>query len=134
MKTASRTAPIRAGAASKTAAAALASSPDDSQSRWWPIIIVLVVACTFGRICGNEFVGWDDPHTIASNPNFNPPTLAGLLYHWTHAHEALYVPITYSVWWLLALGAYVQTPDAARLHLNPWIFHAASVAAHAGAA
>jgi hypothetical protein len=63
------------------------------------------------------------------NPHLNPPTLAGLKFHWTHAWQELYVPLTYTAWWLLATIAGVKNADGS-VGLNPWIFHGANLLAH----
>src|ERR1700733_6640765 len=99
-------------------------------SRWVPTILLIV--CTLiamGNLARNEFVSWDDSFNIYHNPHFNPPTLAGVAAYWAHPAYGLYIPLTYTLWGLLAMVAQVP-PDAQGVSLNPWIFHLASIALH----
>ncbi len=89
------------------------------------ILIVLALA-TFGRIIGNGFVVWDDPQTISRNPWFNPPTLDSLGRAWREPAMDLWVPVTYTTWWLTAL--FSQPPDPAAYHALNLLLHAAAVA------
>jgi len=89
---------------------------------------MVITALALAPVCRNEFVEWDDSQTISANPNFNPPTFRGLANHWTSSHQALYVPITYTVWWLIAQIAQTQSPEG--MLLNPWIFHTANLLIH----
>jgi hypothetical protein len=41
------------------------------------------------------------------------------------------VPLTYTLWGVLAGVAYLDQPDEQGIRLNPWVFHGASVAVHA---
>ena len=46
-------------------------------------------------------------------------------------HLYLYVPATYTAWWLLAqVGADVRCADESGATLNPWVFHAANLLMH----
>src|SRR5829696_161829 len=102
----------------------------------WPkrLLIALAVAAAFGRLGAHEFTGWDDPPTIYANPSFNPPRLANLPWYWTawgeRASMGLYVPLTYTLWGLLAHVAYLDTPDAGGVRLNPFVYHTANVVLH----
>jgi hypothetical protein len=104
------------------------------RSRWPAVLIVLAVVVVFGRIAGHEFLWWDDQQTIHHNPHLNPPTAAGLVWHWRHPHMGLYVPVTQTAWWLIAQVAYVNEPDPMGIRLNPWLYHAASILVHAASA
>jgi tetratricopeptide (TPR) repeat protein len=44
----------------------------------------------------------------------------------------LYIPVTYSVWGILAAAARLDAPDQFGIALNPWLFHAASLIVHVG--
>lgn len=72
---------------------------------------------------GHEFSSWDDLVNTALNPHVNPPSLEGTLFFWRHAYMDMYIPVTYTLWALLA-----------RIALEPWLFHATSLALHAAAA
>lgn len=96
------------------------------------VAIVLLVAATYPGLLTHRFTTWDDALTIAGNPNFNPPTLDGLAWHWANAHMSLYVPLTYTAWWIVAwLGSLFVAPGSP---LPAWPFALTNVAIHAGAA
>jgi tetratricopeptide (TPR) repeat protein len=101
----------------------------------WAIRLLLLAAivAAFGRSVANDFVDWDDSGLIYQNPNLNPPTLRGLEHHWNPLNQdnvGMYDPLVYTVWWGLAQGAELQTPDVSGAKLNPQIFHAANLALH----
>ena len=98
-----------------------------SRDRVAVIAIALLTLLSYYPVTTADFTTWDDNHTVSANPNLNPPTLAGLAHHWTHAHHSLYVPVTSTVWWTIALAA--RSSDA----LNPWIFHCANLLLHIAA-
>lgn len=122
-----------------------ASSP---RTRAFALLLAAATIVAFGRVVTHEFTIWDDPHTIAQNPSFRPPTVAGVLDYWrlfepptaetgqvVHHAYGLWVPLTYTVWGALAAIAQVRDPSAAGgVELNPYVFHAANVALHAGSA
>ena len=91
-----------------------------------PVAFALLI---FGRAALFEFVNFDDDKLIYANQNVAAPTLEGLKFHWTQFHSYLYIPMTYSAWWLLAHVAMVQ--NGTDFTLNPWIFHGANVFFHA---
>jgi hypothetical protein len=92
-------------------------------------LLIVATAVVFGRIVTHEFVGWDDPDTIAVNARLRPPSWQGVAWYWTHPAHGLYVPLTYSAWSALATVAQTRTAQAS-IELNPWLFHAASVLVH----
>lgn len=87
------------------------------------LILIAAVAAAFGRVVGHELSGWDDLVNTVLNPHVNPPSVEGTLHFWCHAYMDMYIPVTYTLWALLA-----------RVALEPWLFHATSLALHAGAA
>lgn len=101
-------------------------------SRLHPILIAGLIVLTLlamGPVVSNEFVSWDDYETLRDNPSFNPPSLAGLLRCWKEPFMSLYVPVTYTGWAALATIAQTE-PDDTGTRLNPYVFHAASLAVH----
>jgi tetratricopeptide (TPR) repeat protein len=93
-------------------------------------ILILLTIVVFSPVAGHEFTSWDDELTIARNPRFNPPTVAGALYYWRHPHMQLYVPVTYSVWALVAAVATRTAPGGAYAILEPAAFHLVNLALH----
>src|SRR6266498_3640415 len=69
-------------------------------------LIVLVTGAAFWRVWlgsllgtgSYDFVEWDDPQTIAANPDFNPPNVTHLLRYWRAPYLDLYIPMTYTAW------------------------------------
>jgi protein O-mannosyl-transferase len=102
------------------------------------LALFITVVMVFGRLCVSEFTWYDDPGTVHHNPSLNPPTLQKVGLYWTsfgrHAPLGLYIPLTYTVWSGLAKVSYIDRPDEAGIHLNPWVFHSANVVIHALAA
>jgi protein O-mannosyl-transferase len=97
----------------------------------WRAALLLAVLVSFAPLYRAEFTQWDDRYNIVENPRLNPPTWAGVAYHWTHTAYDLYIPVTYTAWAGLAWLGYVAEPDAVGSHLNPYLFHAANVLLHA---
>ena len=95
-------------------------------------LIAIVVLVAFGRLLHADFTNWDDAHTVVENSDFAPPTAKTFVSLWTKPCAHLYVPVTYSVWWMLAKFSYA-TVDGKIIH-NPHVFHVANIAMHAAAA
>lgn len=105
-----------------------------SNASWLaPLIIVLAVVGTYWSACGGDFTNWDDQMNVTENPNLNPPTGAGLINIWKRPYEHLYIPLTYTLWWLLAHVARLDAPDPNGIWLNPYLFHLANLSLHIGA-
>ncbi|MDM7914536.1 MAG: hypothetical protein QUU85_04620 [Candidatus Eisenbacteria bacterium] len=95
------------------------------------LVLAALVVAVFAPILANGFTWWDDDVTIHQNPRMNPPTLEGVAWYWGHAEQAIYIPLTQTVWGILA--AVARRPggaDEAGIALAPWVFHAASLLAH----
>jgi hypothetical protein len=92
------------------------------------------VALVFLPMLMNDFVEWDDAALILINPRFNPPTIASMAWYWAHPFATLYQPLAVMIWGVLAKIGYVATPDQFGGHMNPYLFHLASLLLHAAAA
>jgi hypothetical protein len=105
------------------------SWPTASVCRW---VIAVATLLVLGQVCIHEFNSMDDDFTLYDNPTFNPPTISKVLSSWNprNAEHSLWIPVTYTVWGVLASMAWMDRPDDLGLHLNPWIFHSASVLFH----
>src|SRR5688572_10567248 len=77
-------------------------------------------------LCGHEFTNWDDDKTVRGNPDFNPPSLAGVMRYWREPFMDLYVPVTYVVW--AGVAAVAHEPGKG---LDPHVFHTFNVLLHA---
>jgi tetratricopeptide (TPR) repeat protein len=95
----------------------------------WLLPVVAAMAA-FWPVLACDFTSWDDPFNVAKNPLLNPPTLYGLGLFWTRPFMAIYIPLTYTAWALIALVARTDAPDPQGIWLNPYIFHAANLAVH----
>lgn len=95
-----------------------------------PAVLLLITAAVLWPVCVHEFTDWDDTLNVTQNPYLNPPTLAGLAHFWPHPYSHEYIPLSYTVWWVLAHLARLQTPDAAGVWLDPYIFHTANLLVH----
>jgi tetratricopeptide (TPR) repeat protein len=108
------------------------SIPATSHTGGWAAVTILLVATlvTFAPVCWNDFTTWDDNLNVSHNPYLNPPSFAGAAHFWVAPHMYLYIPVTYTVWSLIAAAARLDVPDAAGIWLNPTIFHAANLLVH----
>ncbi|MGQ0721292.1 MAG: tetratricopeptide repeat protein [Candidatus Eiseniibacteriota bacterium] len=89
----------------------------------------------YARTTAYEFVIWDDQANIYANPRMAADSPGGAAAFWREPVGGLYVPVTYTAWWLLArLAGTVTRPG---VHPGPIVdpapFHAANVLAHAAA-
>ena len=101
------------------------------------IALAAAIALAMGRICVHDFAGWDDDLTLYRNPRLNPPTVANVFAYWREWRDAeldIYIPVTQTVWAALARIGYVTVPDERGIHLNPYVFHTASLLVHICAA
>jgi tetratricopeptide (TPR) repeat protein len=110
---------------------------DSRQARprmlWMRLFLLGLILLAFGRTLANEFVDWDDSVLVYQNPNFNPPTMKGLLAGWNPrnpSNTGMYDPLVFSTWWVIAQGAQINTPDILGATLNPLPFHAANLLVH----
>src|SRR4051812_36717113 len=110
--------------------------PSLAKSRlWWkaPVAVAVLIFATiaaYGRICGHDFTWWDDPMTIHHNARFNPPSAQLIRETWVKPVDGLYAPVTYSYWGALAFLAETDRTDDLGIHLNPRVYHVASLALH----
>jgi hypothetical protein len=106
-----------------------------TQRRRTTILLILLstaVGVTFIPVLRHGFVNWDDQAQLYQNPDFNPPTVAKVMRYWREPHMQLYLPLTYSVWGVVAAAAYeVDAPDG--VHLKPVWFHVTNLIVHVAA-
>ena len=95
--------------------------------RLLPAIGVAVLALVvMAPLCGHDFTNWDDDKTVRGNPDFNPPSFAGVTRYWREPFMDLYVPVTYMVWAVVAGVAHEPSRG-----LDPHVFHTFNVLLHA---
>jgi Tfp pilus assembly protein PilF len=91
-----------------------------------PLLLLIVVFAVFSPVLRNDFVNWDDQSEILENPSFNPVTIAGLTWNFSHTRLTLYMPVTYVTWGVVAAVA-PRTPAGL---LKPAAFHGLSLGLH----
>jgi Tfp pilus assembly protein PilF len=105
--------------------------------RWIsPLILLFLVLGVFSPLLKCDFVDWDDRETIALNPAFNPPNFGEIAHCWSvsNPQRSLYVPLTYTMWGVLAEISPRNAPDENGITLSPARFHLANIFMHAGSA
>ena len=100
---------------------------------WVAAAVGLVTFAVFFSVLKHWFVFWDDDVYILSNPELNPPTLAGLSKIWGnpwHGYNQFFVPINYTLWWVIAHFASIPgAPNTRAIFLAP-AFHAINLFSH----
>lgn len=104
-----------------------------SKQNWHLWLLLACVIAVYFPVCGHEFVSADDPYVILNNPAIAQPDMGSLKQIWRNPDPGLYIPVTYTLWWLLALIGRVRDDTGAML-LNPWVFHIANLIVHSVAA
>ena len=107
------------------------SVPASRGTLWAALALIAIAAIAFGPVLGHPFIeSWDDSPAILVNPSYNPPTLGKLVHYWVPPpRDTFYVPVTYTIWGLLAMASRSSAPPG--LPFNPAFFYAANLAAHA---
>jgi hypothetical protein len=93
-------------------------------------IIVLVTSAFLWPVMRCDFVNIDDPQTVSQNPLLTPPSVHGLIHIWTHAAMGLYVPVTYTVWSIIAFFCPEPLLPNEPMQLDPALFHGANLLLH----
>lgn len=103
------------------------------------LIVGFVLVLTFGvfvRTVNHDFIIWDDDRNIYENAYISRFSTDGIPHFWKNSFEGLYIPLTYTVWSLLAYNAGEKvnlgagpTPivSAAKFHLANVFLHLGSV-------
>jgi tetratricopeptide (TPR) repeat protein len=65
-------------------------------------ILISLTVIVFSPVLIAGYIRLDDYTHILDNPNLQRPSLAGLSAIWTQHYFGLYIPVTYSIWWLYA--------------------------------
>ncbi|HKV89754.1 MAG TPA: hypothetical protein VJQ43_00980, partial [Thermoplasmata archaeon] len=103
-----------------------ADSAPSSRAVPWAILAAAVLA-VFGRTLGFPFLDWDDPTAVTENPLLHPPSLETLGRIWSAPWSGLYVPVSFTAWWIEMRVSLLL--DAARAP-DPRVFHAGLLLLH----
>jgi len=98
------------------------------------LLIIGAVILFFWPVSNATFITYDDLPNIAQNPRMNPATWASIPLYWTAPYLSLYVPLTYTIWTLLAMMSHTAKPDEIGLHIDASSFHAVNLLLHVAAA
>lgn len=93
------------------------------------LTVTLAVAAVFLPVTGFEFLSYDDSLNVYENSLITDFSWASLRRFWGGPYEGLYIPLTYSLWGVLAdlSGLFAAGPGSP---LNPVFFHAANLLIH----
>ena len=90
------------------------------------LLVVVISVWTYQDALEHDFVGWDDDINIYENPFLPGVGEEKMARFWEKPFQNLYIPITYSTWFLLARpGAPSEEPG-----LDPLPYHFANLVLH----
>ncbi|HEX4795441.1 MAG TPA: tetratricopeptide repeat protein [Humisphaera sp.] len=102
------------------------------------ILVMLLIAASaiaaLWPVCSHGFVSYDDLQNVALNPRMNPPTLHSLMRFWTGPYIWMYIPLTYTVWFVLACISQTGGLDETGIRINASAFHTLNLLLHIVAA
>src|SRR5579864_6377037 len=100
---------------------------------WFSLLIAGLTFAVFAPVLRHAFLFWDDSVFILRNEDLNPPRAEGLARIWGHplaGYHQFYVPVTYTVWWMVAHVARAAGANGGPSVLVPMPFHALNLAFH----
>ena len=96
--------------------------------------LILVTAVVYGRCAGFDYVHWDDQLHVYQNPYLAAFNAENLKRFWAKPYEGLYIPLSYTVYALIARSARMTHFDPAvtsvQTTINPHPFHAVNILVH----
>jgi hypothetical protein len=84
-----------------------------------PALVVVASLAAYLQTCWFEFVNWDNDVHLYENPYLNPVSWSHLGHLWTNTYDAVYIPLTYTVYSLVGW-----------LSMEPGGFHLVNVLLH----
>ena len=93
--------------------------------------IAALVLLVFGPSLAGQWVGFDDQLHVTENPRLAPASWGNLLWLWTHPYESLFIPVSYTVYWLeVAVSRWAGGLPATAVP-GPLLFRGVSLILHA---
>lgn len=108
-------------------------SPDDlnegrpPRPAWAAVAVLALAALALSPVVFADFIRFDDYGHILENGNLSPTSLTSLTRFWSGSYFSLYIPLTYSLWWLTAAGVHALGQT---LRQAAWAFHGVNLALH----
>ncbi|NTV13196.1 MAG: tetratricopeptide repeat protein [Desulfobulbaceae bacterium] len=94
----------------------------------WPWLVVIVPLLVLFPLCGYDFITFDDPVNVSGNIFLSHFSWANLLYFWQGTYEFLYIPLTYTIWGMVAIISQLVHGDGSSL--DPHLFHGLNLLIH----
>src|SRR5438552_134960 len=94
-------------------------------------LLILMTFVVFWQVHSYEFVLWDDGLHVFENPYFQSLTFNNILALWREPYAELYIPLTYTLWALVAAASWGRTTNATGgAPLDPRFFHTLNLLMH----
>ena len=98
-------------------------SPEEASSARALVLLLALTALVFSPVLFADFIRLDDYSHLFNNPHLHRKPFDGLVDLWTKPYFNLYIPITYSAWWVLSMLGGLTRQSA-------WLFHALNLTIH----
>lgn len=95
-------------------------------------VLFVVVFVAYSPVLSHELLQYDDDLNIIQNKNLSPPSTEGLLRIWSSGYEGLYIPLTYSAWFVVSLISTTTDESTGQIVHRAFAFHALNLMLHAG--
>jgi protein O-mannosyl-transferase len=96
-----------------------------------PLAIAGLVLLVFGRSLAGQWVGFDDQLHVTENPRLAPASWDNLLWLWTHPYQYLFIPVSYTLYWLEVVASRWAESLPATATPAPTLFRSVSLILHA---
>lgn len=100
------------------------------RQRLIPLLLLAATVAVFAPVCRYDFIQYDDSINVCDNPYLSPPDIRGIVRFWMRPYANMYIPATYSAWWLGANLSRALASLGLAARLDPVIFHAMNLVVH----
>jgi tetratricopeptide (TPR) repeat protein len=97
-------------------------------ARLHALLLCAAVVVFFHPAVSFPFLTWDDEINVTGNPHVAGGTWSGLVELWKEPYASLYVPVSYTWFWLLANASRFTMPGGTGL--DPRLFHGTNLLLH----